>query len=137
MGTLNDAYPMQWSEARLPVTIVTGFLGSGKTTLLNHILANQHGLKIALMVNEIGEIGIDSELIVSAGDDMLELSNGCICCSVNNDLVDGIFRVLERDQKIDYLIVERRSFTDNSDIPPFGVSRSDPRRFGNCNRGCR
>jgi len=98
--------------ARLPVTIITGFLGSGKTTLLNRILTSQHKLKIAVIVNEIGEIGIDGELIVSAGDGMIELSNGCICCSINNDLVDGIFRILDRREPVDYVIVETTGLAD-------------------------
>jgi G3E family GTPase len=98
----------------LPVTIITGFLGSGKTTLLNHILSNQQGLKTAVLVNEFGEIGIDNELIVSTDDNnsMVELSNGCICCTINNDLVDAVYKVLERQDNIDYLVVETTGLAD-------------------------
>ena len=99
-------------EPRLPVTIVTGFLGSGKTTLVNHILAQQHRLKVAVMVNEIGDIAIDNELIIGAADGMVELANGCICCSINNDLADAIFRVLQRETRVDYLIVEASGLAD-------------------------
>jgi len=98
--------------ARLPVTVIAGFLGTGKTTLVNHILANQHALKTAVIVNEIGEIGIDAELIIAAGDSMVELSNGCICCSLNNDLVDAAFRVLQRAERVDYLVVECTGVAD-------------------------
>ena len=104
--------PAMEPEARLPVTIVTGFLGSGKTTLVNHILANRHGLRIAVMVNEIGDIGIDGELIIATGDDMIELSNGCICCSINNDLMDAVFRVLGRAEEVDYVILETTGIAD-------------------------
>jgi G3E family GTPase len=99
-------------EPRLPVTIVTGFLGSGKTTLVNHILANRQGLRTAAMVNEIGDIAIDNELIVGAGAGMVELANGCICCSINNDLVDAVFRVLQREPRVEYLIVETTGIAD-------------------------
>ncbi len=99
-------------EARLPVTIVTGFLGSGKTTLVNHILAERGGTRTAVMVNEIGDIAIDNDLIVGAGDGMVELANGCICCSINSDLVDAIFRVLQRRPRVDHLIVETTGLAD-------------------------
>lgn len=96
----------------IPVTIITGFLGSGKTTLLNHILSNQDGVKTAVLVNEFGEIGIDNELLVTTGEDMVELSNGCICCTINNDLVEAVYKVLERPEKIDYLVVETTGLAD-------------------------
>jgi G3E family GTPase len=105
---------MEAPKHGLPVTIITGFLGSGKTTLLNHILTNQQGLKTAVLVNEFGEIGIDNELIVKTDEDgtLVELSNGCICCTINEDLMNAVYKVLEREDKVDYLVVETTGLAD-------------------------
>ncbi|MUL37876.1 CobW family GTP-binding protein [Gloeocapsopsis dulcis] len=110
--TLPSTTTLEISKRGMPVTIITGFLGSGKTTLLNHILSNRQDLKVAILVNEFGDINIDSQLLVSMDEDMVELSNGCICCTINDGLVDAVYRVLERDDRVDYMVIETTGVAD-------------------------
>jgi len=102
----------QWIPRNTPCrSQLLRVFGSGKTTLLNHILTNQEGLKTAVLVNEFGEIGIDNELIVTTGEDMVELNNGCVCCTINNDLVEAVYKV-PRQEQLDYLVVETTGLAD-------------------------
>jgi G3E family GTPase len=91
---------------KIPVTVLTGYLGAGKTTLLNRILTEQHGRRYAVIVNEFGEIGIDNELVVGADEEIFEMNNGCICCTVRGDLIRIIEGLMRRRGKFDAIIVE-------------------------------
>ena len=99
-------------RAKVPVTVISGFLGSGKTTLLNHILTRPHGLKIAVLINEFGELGIDGRLVVSSDRDMVELNNGCICCTMNEGLIAALHQIRNNGKPFDYLVIETTGIAD-------------------------
>jgi G3E family GTPase len=109
---LTETEQFEVPKRGMPVTIITGFLGSGKTTFLNYILQNCQDLKVAVLVNEFGDIDIDSQLLVSIDEDMMQLSNGCICCTINDGLVDAVYSILEREERIDHLVVETTGVAD-------------------------
>ena len=104
--------PMQ----KLPATIITGFLGAGKTTLLNRILTSSHGERVAVIVNEFGEIGIDGQLVIGTDESIVELSNGCICCTVRQDLIAAVARILASGRPVDRFIIETTGLADPAPI---------------------
>jgi G3E family GTPase len=106
----------QASSEKVPVTVLTGYLGAGKTTLLNRILSEPHGKKYAVIVNEFGEIGIDNDLIVNADEEIFEMNNGCICCTVRGDLVRIIDGLMRRKGKFDAIIVETTGLADPAPV---------------------
>lgn len=97
---------------KTPVTILTGYLGSGKTTLLNRILTEQHGLRIAVIENEYGEVGVDHELVLNAEEEIFEMNNGCICCTVRGDLIRIMGSLMNRRDKFDHIIIETTGLAD-------------------------
>ena len=106
----------QSSSEKIPVTVLTGYLGAGKTTLLNRILSEPHGKKFAVIVNEFGEIGIDNDLVVNADEEVFEMNNGCICCTVRGDLVRIIEGLMRRKGKFDAIIVETTGLADPAPV---------------------
>ncbi|WP_298701869.1 GTP-binding protein [uncultured Variovorax sp.] len=102
---------------KIPVTVITGYLGSGKTTLLNHILTGQQGRKVAVIVNEFGEVGIDGQLIEQDGDEQLiEFNNGCLCCTVRGDLVTTIDKLRQRAGELDAILIETTGLADPAPV---------------------
>ncbi|MEI6282919.1 MAG: GTP-binding protein, partial [Alphaproteobacteria bacterium] len=104
------------AQAKIPVTVLTGFLGAGKTTLLNRILTEDHGHRYAVIVNEFGEIGIDNDLVVGADEEVFEMNNGCICCTVRGDLIRVLSGLMKRQQNakggFDAIIIETTGLAD-------------------------
>ena len=119
MHSLNSAaidHALGAGPAPIPVTILTGFLGAGKTTLLNRILNGDHGLRVAVLVNDFGSINIDADLVVGVESDVISLANGCICCSIRDDLVEAVTSVIERPERPEYILLEASGVAEPSGI---------------------
>src|ERR1700740_2312780 len=104
------------TSEKIPVTVLTGYLGAGKTTLLNRILSENHGKKYAVIVNEFGEIGIDNDLIIGADEEVFEMNNGGVCCTVRGDLVRILDGLMKRKGKFDAIIVETTGLADPAPV---------------------
>jgi hypothetical protein len=113
---------------QIPVTVLTGYLGSGKTTLLNRILSETHGKRFAVIVNEFGEVGIDNDLIVDADEEIFEMNNGCICCTVRGDLIRIIAGLMRRSRAFDGIVIETTGLADPAPVAQTFFVDDDVRR---------
>jgi G3E family GTPase len=119
------AQPNTQPHPPLPVTIVSGYLGAGKTTLVNAILAGDHGLRIAVLVNDFGKVAVDEALIVNTDGDVVALANGCMCCQVGGDLYDAIDRILRMRERFDHLLIETSGVADPANLAQIAVAEPD------------
>ena len=101
---------------RTPVTVLTGFLGAGKTTLLNRILNGDHGMKVGVLVNDFGSINIDADLVVDVESDVISLANGCVCCSIRDDLSEAVIQVIERPERPEHILLEASGVAEPTGI---------------------
>jgi G3E family GTPase len=113
---MSDKAMTDKTSGKIPVTVLTGYLGAGKTTLLNRILSEPHGQKFAVIVNEFGEIGIDNELVIGADEEVFEMNNGCICCTVRGDLIRILDNLMKRKGRFDAIIVETTGLADPAPV---------------------
>ena len=104
------------SDTQIPVTVLTGYLGAGKTTLLNRILSENHGKKFAVVINEFGELGVDNDLVVDADEEVFEMNNGCICCTVRGDLIRILGGLMRRKGDLDGIIIETTGLADPAPV---------------------
>ena len=104
------------NNSNIPVTVLTGYLGAGKTTLLNRMLTHEHGKKVAVIVNEYGEVGIDNQLVIDADEEIFEMNNGCICCTVRGDLIRIIGNLMKRRHKFDHIVIETTGLADPAPV---------------------
>jgi G3E family GTPase len=112
----------------IPVTVLTGFLGSGKTTLLNRILSERHGRKLAVIENEFGEVGVDHQLVIQSEEELFEMNNGCICCSVRGDLIRILGRLLKRKDRLDGILIETTGLANPAPVAQTFFTDDEMRR---------
>ena len=115
-------------SSQIPVTVLTGFLGSGKTTLLNRILSEKHGRKLAVIENEFGEVGVDNQLVIQSDEELFEMNNGCICCSVRGDLIRVLGRLLKRKDRLDGILIETTGLANPAPVAQTFFTDDEMRR---------